>query len=258
MYRMMALLGLVLSMLGGCASYTTPGRGADFSSIGVQRENGTDPMVRKAINVKPLAQFPTALAVVRIQSSGYRHSYCSSWGSGAYSIVTTREVETEAQLARVGRLPLVTGIAPLNRLLFPEKLESAEQLRQAAGMVHADMLMVYTFDTTFHDDENAMPLSVVTLGLSPTKSVRVATTASAVVMDTRTGYLYGLAETTVKRNKLTSAWSLNDTMQEAQKNNEKEAFVLLIGELEKTWAGIVNQYALRPTTPEGARYDTVR
>src|SRR3954470_11734721 len=67
------------------------------------------------------------------------------------------------------------------------------------------MLLIYTFDTAFHDHDLAAPLSVVTLGLSPTQATHVVTTASAVLMDTRNGFIYGVAEASEKRNGLATA-----------------------------------------------------
>ena len=238
---------LAAAMVGGCASYATPGRGADLSSIGVNdytRKGLTDPQVGVTLDKKPLARFPTSIALVRIQAPEYRSRSVSSFGTGQYSIVTTRDVETDEQFARIAKLPMIAGLAPMNRLLFQNDLESDLQLREAAAKLHADMLLIYTFDTSFYNNQMAQPLNVVSLGLSPTKTIRVTTTVSAVLMDTRNGYIYGLAESSGTRNKLTNVWMSQDMMDDARKNNEKEAFEKLVGEFEKTWGMVVNQYAV--------------
>jgi hypothetical protein len=251
---------LVSLMLTGCAAhYVTPGRGADFKQIGLTEEarrNGTDWEVRSSLDKRPLASFPTAIAVARIQDTGYSSRTCSSWGSGKYSIVTTRDVEKDEQLARLSRLPLISGIAQMNRLLLPADLQSDVPLREAAAKLHADMLLIYTFDTTFLEDQKAAPVSVITLGLSPTKTVDVKTTVSAALLDTRNGYIYGLAEASAHREKLTSSWATEDAIDNARQKNEEEAFGKLVTELEKTWTGVVNQYAVRPSTPAGQPYTT--
>jgi hypothetical protein len=61
------------------------------------------------------------------------------------------------------------------------------------------VLLVYTLDTTFVVEDKAAPLSVVSLGLFPNHLARVVCTASAVLMDTRNGYVYGVAEGTARR-----------------------------------------------------------
>ena len=77
----------------------------------------------------------------------------------------------------------------------------------AASQLQCDMLLVYTLDTTFHDRDLASPISVITLGLSPTQATHVVTTASAVLLDTRNGYCYGVAEASAKRNGIATAWN---------------------------------------------------
>ena len=204
----------------------------------------TDPEVGMTLDRKPLASFPTSIAVARIQAPGYCSRSSASFGKGNYSIVTARDVETEEQFARVARLPLVSGLAPMNRLLFDHDLENDVQLRSAAAKLHAGVLLVYTFDTAFYDNQMAQPLNVISLGLSPTKTIRVTTTASAVLLDTRNGYIYGLAESSATRNKLTNAWMTDDMIDDARRKNEAEAFESLIGELERTWTAVVNQHAV--------------
>lgn len=240
---------MTLSLAGGCASYATPGRGADLAQVGATEEARKilgDPSLRETLEKKPLAAFPTGIAVARIQASAYASRTTSGWGGGQYSVVFTRDVEKDEQFARLVKLPMVSGVAPVNRLLLPTKLENDMPLRGAAARLHADMLLIYTFDTAFFEDQMAQPLNVVTLGLSPTKTIKVSTTASAILIDTRNGYLYGLAEGTATRNKLTNAWMSSDAMDDARQKNEEEAFEKLVGEFEKTWTGVVKQYAVRP------------
>src|SRR5207253_2464668 len=77
----------------------------------------------------------------------------------------------------------VRGIAPIGRLLLPAQLKSDQELRAAAAQLQCDMLLVYTLDTSFHDRDALKPLTVVTLGLSPTNATNATTTASAVPTD---------------------------------------------------------------------------
>lgn len=71
------------------------------------------------------------------------------------------------------------------------------------------------------------------------------------------GYVYSLAEATAQREKLTSSWATKDTIDAARRKNEEEAFTKLVTKLEKTWTGVVNQYATRSLAqPDGARYET--
>ncbi|HEX8914789.1 MAG TPA: hypothetical protein VF796_20725, partial [Humisphaera sp.] len=179
--RVVAFVCCASLLAGGCgAYYTPPGRAADLEAIGVKADAQTDGSIAGALAKQPLAAFPTGVAVARVQAPGYKSMTSEGWGSGRYSLVTTRDVEEPAQVDRLGRLPGVFGIAPLNRLLLPAELKTDLELRQAAAKLHADMLLVYTLDTTFAVDDKLLPLSVFTLGLSPNQVANVTCTASAV------------------------------------------------------------------------------
>ena len=241
------LLGLFAVALGtGCASYATPGRAADLRTFGVDpaaRDALSDSSILLETDKRPLAAFPTGIAVARVQAPGYRSHTAEGWGTGRYSIVTTRDIEKPEQVERLARLPLVTGIAPLNRLLLPPQLQTDLDLRQAAAALHADMLLVYTIDTTFRVEDKAAPLTVITLGLSPNQQARVVTTASAVLLDTHNGYVYGVAEATEQDTRLASAWTNRDAVDESRRRAETKAFDKLVGEIETMWGGVVRGYA---------------
>jgi hypothetical protein len=139
---------------------------------------------------------------------------------------------------------MVSGIGPINRLLLPTRtFRSDHELRQAASSMQADLLLIYTLDTNFYVRDLAKPVTVASLGLTPSQQARVTTTASAVLMDTRNGYVYGLAEATDSYNRLASAWTSADAIDAARIKTESAAFEKLCGELEKTWGQVVARYA---------------
>ena len=109
----------------------------------------------QSLGKRPLANFPTGIAAVRVQAPGYQSETAESWGAGRYSIVTTRDIEKDDVIGRIAAWPLVSGVAPINRLLLPVQLNSDMELRQAAAQLHADMLLVYTLDTTFRVQDKA-------------------------------------------------------------------------------------------------------
>jgi hypothetical protein len=241
---------VLLSGGGGCAaSYATPGRAAEMKLFAADQQ--ADPSVVKTIDRRPMATLPTAVAIVRVQAPGYSSDTAKSWGRGAFSIVTERDIEGEDQklVELQQRMPMCKGLAPINRLLLPEDLHSDVELRQAAGALHADMLLVYTLDTTFQVQDVAAPLSVITLGLSPNQVAHVICTASAVLMDTRNGYVYGVAEATDRQSQLASAWTSEAAVDQTRRRVEAKAFAKLVDELERTWPGVVANLQSAPATP---------
>src|SRR5262245_23840059 len=103
---LIGVLSIAAIFAGGCASsYVTPGRGADLNGLvpGEQSEKAiadgkryaTDGSIQISLDKKPLATFPTAVAVVRIQAPGYTSRTSEGWGFGRYSVVTTRDIEKQ-------------------------------------------------------------------------------------------------------------------------------------------------------------------
>ena len=253
----MGISGIVRSMIGvgilglatiniGCASeYSTPGRSADLRAVGVTPEmvqNGTPNNVDTLMKKKPLAALPTGIAVVRLQASGYRSQSGEGYGSGKYSVLTTRDSEPEDAFIRLAKMKMVSGIAPINRLLLPENLNSDQELRNAAAQLHADMLLIYTVDTTFRSQDLGTPLPLLTLGLFPDERMTCVATSSAVLLDTRNGYIYGLAEATARNSKLTGFWGNRNAMDDARKRTEAESFEKLVGSIEKMWEGVIVKF----------------
>ncbi len=244
-------------MLTGCAAYHAPGAAADFRALGITPEiqkSGTSAEIQASFDKKPLAAFPSNIAIVRIQCPRYESQTAAGWGQGNFSIVTTRDVESDDSIERLRKLPQIRGLATLGRLVTPSQLNSDRELRQAAAALQCDMVLIYTFDTTFHDRDLASPISVITLGLAPTQATTVVTTASAVLMDTRNGYIYGLAEASVQRKGLATAWNTTSAIDGDRKKTETEAFDKLVDNLEGMWTGVVKEVG--PNAARGAKYQT--
>ena len=91
-----------LALASGCVSYKTPGGAVQISDL-------ADASINELLAKEPAAQFPARLSVARIQASGYQSLGSSSYGAGRYSVVTTRDVETEEDLARLNSLPGVSA-----------------------------------------------------------------------------------------------------------------------------------------------------
>ncbi|MCC6579383.1 MAG: hypothetical protein IT440_03015 [Phycisphaeraceae bacterium] len=224
--------------LMGCSSYVVPSGRADLKAI-------SSYSMRESFAAAPAAQFPTYIAVVRVQAPNYRSYYTSReggvYGDGRYSIVTVRDVEDDADMQRIRLLPQVGGLISVPTMLMPVSLQSDKELREAAARLKADMVLIYTFNTTFHENENVVALSVITLGLSPTRDVFVHVTASAMLIDTRTGFVYAAFESSENRKMLSNVWESGETADRARRDAEKKAFKGLAGEIEKNWPYVLDR-----------------
>jgi hypothetical protein len=225
-------------LLTGCASYIPPGGRADFSTM-------TSPGIQQSFAAKPTAQFPVGIAAVRVQAPQYRSFYTDQEGGvfngRSYSVIVVKEPEQDADTKRLESLPGVAGIISISRLLLPPELRSEQDLREAAARLKAEMVLLYTFDTTFHNGDAAPELTYVTLGLSPTRRVSVHVTASALLLDTRTGFVYGAFEASEKRNPFSTSWGSKESADRARRDAEQAAFKSLVAEFEKSWPQIVER-----------------
>lgn len=240
LFRNGGFLVLLALALSGCgASYVTPGGSVPLADL-------ADTDINELLAKKPAARFPANIAVVRVQAPGYTSHNNSSYGTGRYSVVMTRDVEGDDDFERIEAMPMVSGLGPLSRILLPAELDSIKALRTAAARLKADVLLIYTFDTAFQaGEQHFRPLNVIALGFLPNKEVTVTTTASAAIFDVRTEFLYGLAEATAKESKYDSVWGSRDAVDDLRVATESKAFKALVPEIEKTWAGILREHAGR-------------
>lgn len=231
------LLVAMLIVCAGCASYITP-------SGPVRLEDIDRADIAEVASRKPSPNFPARIAVARVQAPGYRSYSSESLGTGRFSVLTTQELLTDEGFETFGKWPAVAGVAPVSRLLLPSTLESLDDLRLSAAKVQADVLLVYTLDTSFRVQGRAYgPLTAISLGLAPDRDAHVTSTAAALFQDVRTGFVYGVAEATAQASGLTNVWGASDTIDKKRLEAERQAFALLLPQAEKTWAGIARQYS---------------
>jgi hypothetical protein len=231
---------VALAVLGGCAnSYVAPGAKADLQAF-------APVTVQEGFAAKPSAPFPAAIALVRVQGPRYVNAHLGSAAvpSGdSYSVVTTREVEDDAHFDRLGKLPQVDGVTGLNRMLLPDHIGSEQDLREAAARLHADLMLIYTFDTSFFDQNDSRPLTAVSLGFLPTQRIALSTTASALLVDTRTGYVYSTYEATKRSDTRASVWASEEAADAARRDNERAAFGDLVESVAGSWPRLLDRYA---------------
>lgn len=239
---------LAVIVLSGCGTkYVTPGAGAKLSALAeTDRSQLTDADIQEILDRKPVSPFPAIMGYVRLQSPGYRSYSFASYSHGRYSVVPTRDIETDDDFKRLANMPMMRDVVPVGRALIPQRLESHRQLRHSAAQLHADLLLVYTLDTAFRiKDHDIGPLGVITLGFLPNHEARITTTASAVLFDVRTAYVYGLVEATEYEEQMASAWTANEAVEDARKRAERKAFEKMLDEFTLTWKTIVERYAGR-------------
>ncbi len=237
MNRSMLLIALAL-FLTGCATYQTPGAGVSIGDL-----SQSSPEISELMQREPAAEFPARIATIRVQASGYGSGTTGCYGQGVFCVVTARDLEEDEDYDRLSRLAGVADIGRVTRLLIPASVSGIDDLRGAAAGLKADIILLYSIDTRFVVEGQSLgPLSVVSLGLIPNKRAHVTSTASAALVDVRSGFIYGVAESTASDDQRATVWSTQQTIERARLGTERSAFQELIGEIEGLWKGIVNAH----------------
>lgn len=241
----------------GCDSfatlgYVTPGSGVSLVEI-------ADDDLRAYYETQPSSPFPANVAIVRVQDSGYNTRTAHGYGHGRYSVVTTRDIETDEALQKIVKLPLVSNVAPIGRLLLPANASTMKDLRTPAAKLRADLLLVYSVDTSFTVEGKSLgPLSAISLGFIRNKKAHVTATVAGALIDVRTGFIYGTTEASATEVQRASVWSTGVAIESSRLRAETVAFEQFVTEFQGLWKGVVDVHAATRTqrTPQIADRDT--
>ena len=240
MQRYIAIATLAFLCLAGtgCATnYVTPASGVSLAEI-------ADDDLRAYYETQPASPFPANIAVVRVQDSGYITRTGRGYGHGRYTIVTTRDIETDEAFGKIVQLPLVSGVAPIGRLLLPPNASTIKDLRAPAAKLRADLLLVYSVDTSFSVEGKSFgPMSAISLGFIRNKKAHVTATVAGVLVDVRTGFIYGTTEATVTEEQRASIWSTKLAIESSRLHAETAAFEDFVVEFQQLWKGVVDVHA---------------
>jgi hypothetical protein len=230
--------------LAGCRDGYANTSGADLRAFGLQ--SPTSALDASGEHTpQPQARFPATIAVVRVQAQDYHRRGMHAYAAGGYSIVTTRDVETDDRFKSFASHPMIRALVPLNHLALPAHIRGAADLREAARRVNADMLLIYTLDSSSEVVHHVPELAVVTLGLMPEGESQGRCTASGILLDARSGYTYALSEASSSQKRLTSAWGSDSAERKAINTAEQRAFHELLEDLSIRWREVADQYAMR-------------
>jgi hypothetical protein len=248
--KRISLLAVIAIAVGGCATnYVTPAAGVSIAEF-------TDEDMQSFYERQPVSPFPANIAILRVQDAGYVTKTSHGYGHGRYTVVTTRDIESDEAFNKVRNLPLVDGVAPIGRLLLPPNTNTIKDLRTPAANLRADMLMIYSVDTTFTVDGRALgPLSMISLGLIPNKKAHVTATVAGALIDVRTGFIYGTTEATAREEQRATVWSTQLAVEASRLRAEKQAFASFVDEFQDLWGSVLNMHAATRPHLSAAEHD---
>lgn len=131
----------------------------------------------------------------------------------------------------------------MSLVLLPSQLNSMRDLRTAAAQLRGDIVLLYTLDTAFRTETLRIgPLQGVSLGFLPNKKAHVTATCAVAFIDVRTGYVYGVAESSAAEQQRSDHWSTQAAIEKARATAEREAFAGAMIEAAETWNSTVTRY----------------
>ncbi len=213
-----ALIILSINLLLNSCYYGTPG---SYSVAVSKSRAGATQDTRTA---RPTVRFPANLAIARIESS-----------YSGYRLKRDTDVEQSKHAEAVTRLSGVRGIVNLNQVGLVTNLKDYAQLDQEARKLGADLLAVYRIEESVHSTDYLPILSFATLGLAPTKPYRLSATASLMVRDARTGYVYGVLEEKAEASGIMAEMDTYNNQSRAMRKAKTEALDKLADQLPVFW-----------------------
>jgi hypothetical protein len=237
-HRILLLASFLLASLGGCSTHwITPGAGSDLARLGTAN-------LAVAFGRKPTALFPSFMTVVRIQAPGYG-------GAGGSRRFVVLEPEDD-DVARDEDLRTMAGWEEIGRVErmhaggLSEDIDSLDALRATLDD-DTDLLFVHSMDTRLDrldDHEDALPAGApFSFGPLSAAELEIAATASALIVDVRTGFVYGFSRFTSRRASSTRSWKNVEALEAARREIEREAFEGVLRASRRKWERAIMHYA---------------
>ncbi len=191
-----------------------------------------DQQIRDIAAVEPNLRFPARIGLARIERGRLTNSpmdEIQAWGDLA-----------ETLGAPYGEfVPVSPFIAAMVR---PEAKEGQSgtynviaDIRRASARQHLDYVLAYEVTQNSSEQSNTLSLANLTiLGLYiiPTRSVKINSTASAILIDVRNGYPYGTATAFATDKNTRTRVGSGNVRRKATTNNYIQAVENLTGEVE--------------------------
>lgn len=194
-----ALLSIIVASTSGCMPmprYTT-----DISEARTIQPMDQVPAPKAwRGTLRPIASFPAVIAVLELTSP-------KQWNEERAMGIRTEE--ESADLRCLDSLPRVQQLSMINPMHI--QWGHPQSYYSAARSMNADILILYQVRSGRVYHGVTIPLlGVLTLGLFPNEYRQAFATASALILDARTGYLYGTIEMSSSAWRLANGWTGDD------------------------------------------------
>jgi len=212
------------------ADYLNRGRvtqNIDTDSFTTNYKTKLDAEIRDIANIEPDLSFPARIGIARINRSDLTSVPLDE-------LEIWQDARDDLPFAAGEFVPVSPLIAASVSSAYKEDQSVAEQLmaniRRGSARQHLDYVLIYEVDHVSHKNRNALSIadiSILGLFALPSKNVKIESTASAILMDVRSGYPYGTASAFKEASSLSTSYRSGTTRDKLQSKNVSEVVDLL-------------------------------
>lgn len=206
-------------------------------------------------NAGPTAQAPARMAVARV---GYPEHYHDAREDGTARVLSIYETPEEVSANEFAQLPAALDGVRDVLVIQPDMavhgpVDTPAELRAAARHYRSDLVLAFSVSIDRDTDYHFPILAVLTLGLAPNATAEVDGRAQAVLLDSRTGYIYERFDTTAETWQLANAWSEGEAEDQSQERVERRLLGQLLEQVKERWPGVAEQIGGVRVEPRGVR-----
>lgn len=228
-------LGLSVCLLSGCQ--WRPPQQTDMSGFGLDERTRLILLSKGEATADdhPRVTLPARIAVV-----GVRGVTCHQ-DIGRTDYALAEDWPTQREFDAIAGMPRVSGAITLDRRVLGAGRYTGEELVEAAHRAGATLVLICGASGHTADKDHVPPLTLFTLGLSPTQTARAEVVAEGVLLDAATGHVLGAARTEGEAVKLANAWTDDSARDDAMKRAERRALDRLIDGFEPSWLKLTGE-----------------
>jgi len=202
-----------------------------------------DVLVAERLKRAPAAKLPAVVATAHVQR-GWRSP--DRWSRHrSFTLVHDVEIAEHADFAALAGLASVESVRPLRSFMISDRLDDVVDLRGAAAELQADVLLIYTFETTTRRDTTVPGVGVLTLGAAPNVRQIASSAATGALIDVRTGFVYDVFDARSEHAQPANAWTSDEAALDAVKRAEEQAAAAFAERAEERWETVAERSTTR-------------
>lgn len=236
----LAAAAISLIALTACETAIQTTSGADYlarydstHSSPQTSSSSVDADIREIASIEPTLAFPARIGLARIT----RGRLVTVPANEGYIWEDTVEKLGPLYGEFVPVSPLITSMvsAPSEKYESREKT-LIENIRRGAARQHLDYVLVYEVGSSREEKANALALAdltIIGMFVLPSRSIQIEASASAILLDVRTGYPYATITSHAEKFGISRAVSENSTSRKLANTAEERAVLKLASDVEK-------------------------